>query len=217
MEFALADSAEQTEPGPKLASATRGITVKGDKLRLPPFPALVWDGYSWVGTKTFKAWKRPGEKLNRSQINIRVPDDPPEPPSPAQIKAYAYFEENQDKIASSVLRALLKWYPGERERWVDVLEEDEFAELMPPVQTEREVLQLLLESEPAVHVFSADLSGVAYLGLGFSCTWEQEHGLGVLLHRSRVAEIGQADVSFVEWIAERDRDSRTEKKAKTKK
>ena len=36
----------------------------------------------------------------------------------------------------------------------------------------------------------------AYVGVGFRCTWDDEHQLGVLLHKSRVVAVGQADRSF---------------------
>ena len=31
--------------------------------------------------------------------------------------------------------------------------------------------------------------------------WDEEHGAGVMTHRGRVIATGQADCSFVEWIA----------------
>ena len=38
--------------------------------------------------------------------------------------------------------------------------------------------------------------GFAYIGLELGCTWDEEHGAGVLLHCGRIVDIGQADMSF---------------------
>jgi hypothetical protein len=37
----------------------------------------------------------------------------------------------------------------------------------------------------------------------FGCTWDKEHGLGVMTHQTLVIEIGGADTAFLEWIAKR--------------
>ena len=55
-----------------------------------------------------------------------------------------------------------------------------------------------------VHVLRVARDGIAYVGFEFGCAWEEEHGLGVMMHRDRVVAAGGADVSFLEWIAEED-------------
>jgi hypothetical protein len=55
-----------------------------------------------------------------------------------------------------------------------------------------------------------------YIGYEFGCEWEQEHGVGVMMHGTRVVEMGGADVAILEWIADRDARKRT-KPAKAKK
>lgn len=45
---------------------------------------------------------------------------------------------------------------------------------------------------------------MAYVGYEFRCTWDEEHGMGVMTHKNRVVAIGGADVSILEWIAESD-------------
>jgi hypothetical protein len=50
-----------------------------------------------------------------------------------------------------------------------------------------------------VHVMPSDKDDFAYLGFEFGCTWDEEHGLGVMTHKDRVITIGQADKSFDIW------------------
>ena len=43
-----------------------------------------------------------------------------------------------------------------------------------------------------------------YVGYEFGCEWEDEHGLGVLMHGTRVVDVGFADTAILLWIAEAD-------------
>lgn len=56
----------------------------------------------------------------------------------------------------------------------------------------------------AVYVHQVTRDRAPYVGVEFSCPWDEEHGLGVLLHGTRVVGIGGADTAFLLWIAERD-------------
>lgn len=56
----------------------------------------------------------------------------------------------------------------------------------------------------AINVFPTAKNGLSYTGYEFVCSWEEEHGLGAMLHGSRVVEVGGADTALLEWIAARD-------------
>jgi len=43
-----------------------------------------------------------------------------------------------------------------------------------------------------------------YIGFGFSCSWDGEHGLGVMTHKDSIIEIAGADMAFDTWTAEKD-------------
>lgn len=55
-----------------------------------------------------------------------------------------------------------------------------------------------------IHIHLVKRGGVAYVGYQFNCEWDREHGLGVMMHGTRVVEVGQADTAILAWIAERD-------------
>jgi hypothetical protein len=57
-------------------------------------------------------------------------------------------------------------------------------------------------------VHAVSVGGVAYVGLSFSAQWDHEHDAGVMIHGNRVVDVGGADTSFLEWIAERDAEKR---------
>ena len=56
-----------------------------------------------------------------------------------------------------------------------------------------------------------------YIGFLFSCDWDDEHGLGVMMHGTRLVQIGGADTAILEWIADRDARAGKSKKTATKK
>lgn len=43
-----------------------------------------------------------------------------------------------------------------------------------------------------------------YIGYEFGCEWEEEHGLGVLMHGTKVIEVGFAETAHTLWIAGKD-------------
>jgi hypothetical protein len=81
-------------------------------------------------------------------------------------------------------------------------DDDELAEVMPEIERAEDLRKLMGLS--SIHVLNAAKDETAYIGFEFGCTWDCEHGLGVMTHRTRVVEIGGADSSFLAWIAKRD-------------
>jgi hypothetical protein len=43
--------------------------------------------------------------------------------------------------------------------------------------------------------------GAACVGFEFGRVWDEEHGAGVMTHLGGMIATGEADCSFVEWIA----------------
>jgi hypothetical protein len=58
-----------------------------------------------------------------------------------------------------------------------------------------------------------------YLGFDFGCTWDEEHGLGLMTHGTRIVRVGGSDTAILPWIAKADAKKRkkpTKKKPKKK-
>ena len=47
-----------------------------------------------------------------------------------------------------------------------------------------------------IHAMEGDKDGFAYIGYELGCDWDNEHGIGIMMHKERVVEIGQANTSF---------------------
>jgi hypothetical protein len=108
--------------------------------------------------------------------------------------------DHEAEVASAVLEGLLAEYP--RLQGVYGYEGAERDEYMPDVSSTKDFRQLI--GLHNVHVLPLLKEGVPYIGYEFGCTWDGEHGLGVLMHGKRVVEVGGADTAFTLWIAERD-------------
>ncbi len=186
-------------------------------LNVPPFPPLRWDDYFWAGEVVLPSWA--GFQSRRgaygavnshaasdgsARLTVTSPSgDPPTPPIAEQVRAFGLLRDNEREVADSVLRAIFAAYPGLRDSYG--YDEEEAAELMPDIERAEQLRGLMGLSH--VHVLNVAKDGVAYIGFEFGCAWDGEHGLGVMTHRDRVVEVGGADTSFLEWIAEQDAES----------
>jgi hypothetical protein len=182
----------------------------------PPFPRLRWADGDWVGTAILPAWAgfqsrggayggRDSTEASDGGVRVSVASPHPnnrEPPSAAQAAAFGVLVARQAEVRDAMLEALLAKYAQWRAEWEDAMDPEEFEERMPPVAAPAGFRSLIGLSD--VHVHTAAKDGVAYIGFELGCTWDYEHGLGFMTHGTRVVEVGGADTSVLEWIAERD-------------
>lgn len=180
-------------------------------LRLPPFPPLKRELDEWTGRDVLSAWAGTQERLgaytsvssskrSKGTVLVQIPrlgqdDADPRPPAPEQIAAYTFFKENQVKIAASLLKALLRGYNKLRRRWLKDNPKLKLPEISSVDQMRKNV------GLGIVHMHGIAKNGFAYVGLELGCTWDEEHGAGVLLHKGRIVAIGQADTSFDSYAA----------------
>ena len=106
---------------------------------------------------------------------------------PQQVKAYRDFVKRTDEYMAKAERAILKYYPSARED-MDIEADDD--ETMPLIRSVGELAKLV--TLEGVHFnYACD---VPTFGLLCECTWDEEHGVGVLFERGKVTEVGPQDV-----------------------
>ncbi len=181
----------------------------------PPFPPLKWDEFCWRGTDVLPAWagfqSRRGDygAVDRNEPSdgsvsvIVTPRKERRPPSAEQAAAYRYLQSRQDAIRDAVLHHLFGEYPGLRQKFEAFLEPEDLDEVMPSIESPHELRALIGLASVLFHDVAKD--DIGYVGLELGCTWDMEHGLGVMLHQSRIVAFGGADSAILEWIAEEDR------------
>lgn len=189
-------------------------------LHLPPFPPLVWqDGYAWEGTATLRAWagfqSRRGPYASANvpvasdgtvTLTVMAPDDEPSLPSAEQAAAYRLLTEQQDALRETILAALLAEYPN----WQSLYsyQAEEAVRLMPDMVDPVQFRTLIGLS--TVYVLTQSKDGFAYAGFEFGCTWDEEHGVGVMTNAGRIVKLGLADTAFADRTAARDAEKWTE-------
>jgi hypothetical protein len=190
----------------KLASAKASKAADG-------WPKLRWDEYQWTAEIALPAWKgyqsRLGpynaansSKKSRGQARLQVltENEAQVEPTKAQWRAWRYLIENQEAIRDAMLPKILKEYKRfvlEMTSWLSDPGIPELArkQLPKPISGAQELPKLMGLS--SVYIHPSAKAGVAYVGFGFGCEWEEEHGLGVITHRLRVLEVGHEEVAFM--------------------
>ena len=177
-------------------------------VKIPPLPPLKSDGMDeWTGRDTLKSWAgyRAGARGKASSGKVQViltrgedKDGTPRPPAQEQVAAYAFLKDRTTQVADATLTGVLKYVR-------QLVRDGYFADADEPPPAIRTAADLKCHIDLAgVRILDYAKSGHAYVGLHFGCTWDEEHDLGVLLHKSRVIEVEQADASFDHHAAKRD-------------
>lgn len=188
-------------------AAKQQVIAKHGKLKLPPFPPLKLGTMEWTGRDrliSFAGFRAGSDKPSTGTVDLEIPrlDDNhenPAPPSAEQVAAYRHLKENEATVANALLRAVFaKLRRMKREGYFQGMEEQEIPRIPTPADLKANI------SIFAAHVLDYAKAGYAYIGLAFRCTWDEEHDLGVLLHKSRIVEVGQADTSIDQFAAKRD-------------
>ncbi len=178
-------------------------------LPIRPPVALTWDGYAWEGSMPRGVWanvdvrygpddrrRRPARGRPPVAVNVRpARERPPAPPQAAQVAAIAYHVEHAAAVMAVVLPAILDHYLAERAGWKAVLHG--LTHLVPPIRSARGLRSLVRLT--GLHVVPFAKDDLAYAGLEFACSWDDEHGLGVMTHGDRVIAVGAADTAWNVW------------------
>lgn len=172
-----------------------------------------FDGFSWTTEAQLPSWvgyqTRDGpygsissDEPSDGLVKITfAPEGRDESPLTEQERASVqWLLDHEAEVAPAVLRGLLAEYPGLQ--GIYGYEGAEGNEYMPDVSSTKDFRQLIGLHE--VHVHQLLKEGIPYVGFEFGCIWDDEHGLGVLMHGTRVVEVGDADTAITLWIAKQD-------------
>ncbi|MEZ4394303.1 MAG: hypothetical protein R3A48_24790 [Polyangiales bacterium] len=173
---------------------------------------FTWDDHFWVATVRLASWQgfqsRHGDYASQdtsepSDGTVKIVISPEgrdkAPLSEPEIELARWAIAHEREMQVSALAALLPHYAALRPEYAEFIEDPL---LMPPV-VEAEGFKSLIGLH-SVNIHQVEKDGRPYVGLEFGCTWDDEHGLGALMHGTRVVEIGGADTAITLWIAERD-------------
>lgn len=105
--------------------------------------------------------------------------------SQAQYNAIQYLAVNSELVRDSLLNSLFDDYSNK----VSI-----YKELMPQVTEIGDYKNHLGLS--FLHIMDNENDDFAYYGFELECSWDIEHGVGVMMHKDRVIKVGLAEESF---------------------
>lgn len=174
------------------------------------YPTFVWNKYNWVAQITLPSWvgfqNKPGfhgcltpDTADCTCQIVFAPEGRGDRPLTGQEHSLvSWFIRHEPSLQQPLLAALLNTYPELQD--YQGYTDDEKLEFMPDVTSAMGFQPLIGLQDIFIHPVTKD--GMPYVGFGFGCTWDEEHGLGILMHGTRVVEIGGADTAYLLWVAE---------------
>ncbi len=133
-------------------------------------------------------------------VNIMLVSDAqnPEPPDAEYLALVDRILDDGPQISRAVQLALWTAYPVIRDGYTEMYGEEP-GDLMPPLSSPEDLRSVL--GLHTLHIHGIEANGVPYVGYEFGCTWEDEHGLGMLMHGATLADLGHADTAMTLWMA----------------
>jgi len=214
-------------PKLKILHDTTQVACEGERtnLTLTSWTGIVRLG-TWKGFASYAELSRDGWAPTKGclpdgdfKLDVSVPggsvDKPDEVvygrPTPAQTRAFQHLLDDEAVIRDAVLEAIFKDYPvwrnsyfGEKwsedggKTWKSGWEAPDLypPDVMPEIRQPEDLKRLIRLH--TVHVLEKEIDGFVRVGFGLRCRWDEEHGLGVLTHKGKVIDVGQAETSFSE-------------------
>jgi hypothetical protein len=106
-----------------------------------------------------------------------------ERPSEAQASAFGYLRSNQQRILNAALKSIAKWGRRTRHGYSTWQTEEQLEMLLPRNVTPEQLMHRVRLYNVAIP--DRERRGIAYVEYSFGCSWDQEHGILVVLHQDR--------------------------------
>jgi|SRR5262249_39019356 len=159
---------------------------------------------SWKGFQSRKGAYGAQDAATPSDGLVRIVFAPEgrgtEPLTSSEVSSVVWAIENEATLSKALILSLLKEYPSLQQQYG--YSDREKDELMPDIKSADHLRALI--GLHCLNVHPIQKHGIPYVGFEFGCTWDEEHGLGVLMHGTRTLKIGGADTAILLWIAQED-------------
>jgi hypothetical protein len=161
----------------------------GYKVNLPEFAGFQERNGSYSSISS--------DNPNLGELKIEFEDDLSDntDPYPEQLNSLNYIFSNQKDIVNAIIEKTLQTLPEIIECY-DLQEEDEFQNL------DHEKTKTLMGFDTiTIKIVSKD--GFSYFDISGGCNWDEEHGLNILFHKSRIVSFSDIDGNSY-WEAVKD-------------
>jgi hypothetical protein len=126
-------------------------------------------------------------------VKVTFEYDSEDEPTREQQGATTFLVANERWIRDAILARVLAAYPENKRAYEEAVRGMDWPSLpeISSVDGLREVI-----GPPRIIVHEGEREFMASLGFVFECAWDPEHGLGVIVHKLDVIEIGDKSRAF---------------------
>lgn len=160
------------------------VPIKTTTIDRPPLPTLTRSEFDWEGACEL------GKARN---VDVVVATPLGADVHHEQVAAFERISQSADAFWKAVEIAIYAEYSK-------LYAEPLLRPRLPLIGSEAEMLDHL--SDPSIYISTYSRNGEAMLGVSYNCTWDEEHGVGVMTNAATVLQVGGADTAFTDWVAE---------------
>lgn len=131
-------------------------------------------------------------KDSNGYIGIYVKEYNFEEPQDFQKNALNFFYDNQDKVLDALCTGIIQHYPKLMDKYNVKNFDTELG--FPELKSINEVKKIIGIGN--IHILHYKKNNYSYIGFECGCPWDEEHGLGVIMYKDRVIDVGSADISL---------------------
>lgn len=113
---------------------------------------------------------------------------------------YEYLIFEQKSILNCILEKIYNRYGELQDQYEYADDEKEI--FMPDLSGVNELASIV--NPKRIYIMDVSKDDFPYIGYEFNCKWDEEHGLGLMLYKTRAISIGGAENAFLSWVAETD-------------
>ena len=150
----------------------------------PVFGNLEYE-YGWNGTVEFNCFGR------MEEIALTVSGEEDDPITDYQHNYFRAFMETWERIMSDTAEAIKEYYLGLRK---ELGYDQEYNADYPPLDNTESILQMI--SLDMMVIPEDGIFDGRCVCLAFSCSWDEENGLGIRFVNEEIDEIGYQDIAF---------------------
>lgn len=145
---------------------------------------LFWNDFYWTGESL---------RFPNVELLINSKNEEPVKPCSSQKNVWKEFIEKYPGIYQKILNAVFNYYNELRPKYIQM--GSSWAKLMPAIEN-KNTLENWFTLNSITISWPYDSTDVK-LGLSYSCTWDEEHGLGVVVAGNEILKVGGADCAIL--------------------
>lgn len=120
-------------------------------------------------------------------------------PQNFQQNALSYFIDNHKIVLDNLCDGILNFFYSEKGKiYTEHFRFDKEKENITVFNSIKDVKNYI--SIGALYIHGDEKNGYSYLGFICDCPWDGEHGLGVIMHKETVMNIGDSDIAMHNWL-----------------